>query len=96
MLLWEYKSRVLWCPKISLLRLDDEESSLEWGSVFEVDEDLKDRMNTDKAILESEVKISSSFLSMRFDVVTTMSFIWRQDKNAEDTDEHDEYKEWDK
>ena len=102
MFLWECKPRVSWGPKISLLRFDDGGLFLEWGRqwwsdekygrwflVFEVEEDLEDAMSADQEILESKAKIYSSFLSISFDVVMVIYFIWRQDVG-----EHDECKEW--
>ena len=43
--------------------------------VFEADEDLEDKMNTNEAFLESKAKISSIFLSRSFDIVMIMYFI---------------------
>ena len=103
MLLQEGKLRGLGVPKICLLRIDDMESSLEWGEqwwsdekentlvllVFKVDRDLEDKASGDEATLESKSKNYSSFLTRSFDVVVIMFFIWRQDKNSEYADEYD-------
>ena len=46
-------------------------------------------MNIDEEMSEYEAKISSSFLSRSVDGVMIISFIWRQDKNSGNADEHD-------
>ena len=66
-----------------------------WFLFFEVDENLEEMMSIGEEFLESKAKSSSSFLSRSFYMVTNISFIWRQDENSLDVDEHDECEEWD-
>ena len=61
--------------------------------MFEVKKDLEDMTSTDEENLDSKAKIYSSSLSISFDVVMIMFFVWWQDENSEDAHENDDYEE---